>query len=236
MPRIISILAVFLFTAAAAPTAPRSTVGLTLELLDRRPRVSQPLFIRLTLKNQAPKGEMIVADWKYRGGDELYRDWLQASEGLGLDYIELLGPDGKPVPRGRYDDLGPASRGPADIRIGKADVETSSRVAVLRAQGLSLDEIERRLALWEHQAAEESRRKKFPAHFLAPGESLRTASFCTLKARCPGNGYAQLPFNLTKPGRYRIRAVYDHNPPSIPSGNPWEIRVLSRWVDFEVRK
>lgn len=215
--------------------ARKGGVALQLETSRHTVRAGEPLFVRLTLRNVATKGEMAVSDWKYRGGNaaELESEWMAAAEGLGIDTIEVVGPNGKPLAPQRYERSNiKQSVAPWEVVVTSSDAETERYVKSLREAGLQGDEIEKLLDKRQRQLEESERDRRHPVVFLAPGDAVRSASFCT-RDSCPEEGFVELPF-VFSPGRYRVRAVYSHAPEKGRPESEWEVDLKTRWMTFEV--
>lgn len=222
----------------AAGHSRKGGVSLRLEIKDRRLLPGKPQFLRLTLLNAATRGELFVSDWKYRGGStaDLESEWLDAAERLGIDTIEMIGPDGKRLEPKRYPRSGIMQAvSPWAVTVTSADAETAEYAKSLRDSGLSPAQVTERLNQRQRRQEKSAREKQYPAVVLAPGKAVRTASFCTQEA-CPGDGFAELPYQFSRVGRYKVRALYSHAPEAGSRGDPWAVDLATPWVEFEVRE
>lgn len=221
-------------------------VGLELVLLKSKLKVGERLFVKTTLRNYAT-GQMVVTDWIYRGADNLGDEWDKQLNSQSGSTIEIQDSRGRRVKPGFFD---------VGIRYHDNPFEQTSRV--LDAAELKLIKDWEATGLTPKQAADrlteklrrdEERRydAKHPAVRLKQGESATTLSWCAeheperspLAVTCPGDGFVELPFfPFERPGRYRIRAVYNHASTKEYAkwATPWSVRVETNWVTFEVQK
>lgn len=222
---------------STAVQARKGGVSLRLEVSSRTLKAGDPLFVRLTLRNVAPRGELVISDWKYRGGNpaELESAWMAASEQLGIDTIEVLGPDGKLLVAERYAFSNIRQTvAPWEVTVSSADAEIVAYAKSLRDSGHSPAEVTERLNQRQRRLEEAARDKRNPVIVLASGKAAHTVSFCT-RASCPGDGYVELPYVFAAPGQYKVRALYEHAPEKRGRGDAWDVDLATTWAEFEVK-
>lgn len=237
--------------AQAEVKASSGPVELTLLLHKTQVKVGESLWQQLRIRNVSDK-EIVVTDQVFRDPRELRRS---SRAGFGI-YIEVLGPDGKPL---EVEFQIPAEQG-RDISNGVSgllEVEGPEEKAMLdgwKKQGLSLREVNMKLVdfnMKKQRAAEIHQQR--PVIKLLPGQSVETKSafFYSIQDKIhkrpiprPIGDFAQLDFfDLNKPGTYKVRAVHNQAPTEktmklsrqlgLPT-YPEEVQFRTPWIQIEV--
>lgn len=234
--------------AQAEVKASSGPVELTLRLYKTEIKLGESLWEQIRIRNVGDS-DMIVSDpvffdpWQLRKG-------IRAGYGI---YIEVLGPDGKPLPRDPHPNWG--SSDVSDKPSGLLEVHGEEERAMLdgwKKRGLSLEQINRKLVDFNLKKARDAdASRELPRIKLQPGESAETKSWFVysewdqFKKRpkpTPVGDFAELEFfDLDKPGEYKVRAVYDWAPTKwlieargkIPV-EPDEVLVRTPWVRITV--
>lgn len=235
-----------LVPSAHSATGRTGPVGLELTLLKTKLKVGERLFVKTTLRNFS-KEEMFIVDWIYRGADNLGEEWDKKLNSESRSTIEIRDSRGRRVkPRLFY------------VGGGHHDNFLEQTVKPFEGEDLELYNVWIASGLTPHQASDRLNKKwlwdaerrysaKHPVVKLKQGESATSLSWCAdreperspLAVTCPGNGYVELPFfPFKRPGRYRIRAVYDYSPTKdfLKWADDWNVRVETDWITFEVVK
>jgi len=219
-------------------------VGLELTLFKTRLKVGERLFVKTTLRNFS-KEPMLATDWIYRGADNLGDEWdkqLNSESGSTIEVQDSRGRRVKPKffdVGVRYNDYEQSVK-----PLEGADLDLYN---VWIASGLTPKQAADRLTEQWRWDAERKYDAKHPVVRLKQGQSVSSLSWCAerdpklspLAVTCPGKGFVELPFfPFVRPGRYRIRAVYNHAPTKeyLKWADEWSVRVATDWVAFEVRK
>lgn len=219
-------------------------VGLELTLLKTKLKVGERLFVKSTLRNFS-KEEMIVIDWIYRGADNLGDEWdkqLNSESGSTIEIEDSRGRRVKP----RFFDVG-IRYNDFEQTVKPLEGEDLKLLEGWVKSGLTREQAVGRLNKKYSWDAERRYDAKYPVVRLKQGESVTTRSWCAereperspLAVTCPGGGFVELPFfPFDRPGRYRIRAVYNSAPTrkSKQWADEWSVRVETAWISFEVRK
>lgn len=237
--------------AQAEVKASTGPVELTFRLYKTQIKAGDYLWQQIRIRNVGDK-ELVVADQVFHDPWEL-RHCSRAGYGI---YLEALGPDGKPL-KVEFQDPAEQVRDISYGVSGLLDVEGPEEQAMLdgwKKQGLSEREIGMKLIEFntkKQQAAEIHRRR--PIIKLLPGQSAETKSafFYSIQDKIhnrpiprPVGDFAQLDFFvLEEPGKYKIRAVYDHAPTDttaklsrrlgLPT-YPEEVQFRTPWIQVEV--
>lgn len=204
--------------AEAEVKASSGPVELTLRLHRTRIKLGESLWHQLRIRNAGDK-EMLVTDQIFHDPWELLNNiW----GGYGI-FIEVIGPDGKPLePPVRRDGAGD---GIEPMPSGLLEIEGPQEQAMVdgwEKQGLSSFEV--KLKLIEYNTKKERGKKPYPSRpviHLRPGEIAETKSWfhysrydekiAKRPAPQPIGEFAELEFfDLDEPGKYKIRAVYNH--------------------------
>lgn len=242
------LLAGLLILAPCAHSAPGRTgpVGLELTLLKTKLKVGERLFVKTVLKNFS-KDQMLVTDWIYRGADNLGDEWSKQLNSESGSAIEIQDSRGRRV-KPRFFDVGVRyNDNPFEQTTGTLNAEELKLLKDWEAAGLTPQQAADRLTEKLRLNAEKRYDAKHPVVKLKQGESVTSLSWCAereperspLAVTCPGYGFVELPFfRFDQPGRYRIRAVYNHSAPKDLQqwATPWSVRVVTAWTTFEVLK
>lgn len=246
-------------TAALTATAKKGPVQVTLRLHKSKVKLGRSLWYRLELKNVGKKA-LRVEDRVFLDPWAIYKN-SRIKSGL---YLEVLDPDGEPLTvraggdRQRYDWQPPAGE---DYSFTPAErAEIVSLKEKWKREGKSLQEIAIAEGSWLDSLVDKKNlaeridpRKQL---WLAPGRSTATVAWSD---RGPGQyvgredddvalaaGYTQLwTYALLSPGKYRVRAVYDHAQPESAaefrkkygfSLDPAWVKFQTSYLEFEVLK
>ncbi|MEQ1919190.1 MAG: hypothetical protein ABL955_08330, partial [Elusimicrobiota bacterium] len=233
--------------AQAEVKASSGPIELSLLLHKTQIKVGESLWQQLRIRNVGDK-EIIVADQTFQDPRELR---IQSSSRYGT-YLEMTGPDGKPL---KVQFLRSAERESHIMEgvSGLLEVEGPKEQAMLdgwKKEGLSTHEINVKLIDFntkKQQAAE--RAQEQPVIKLLPGQSAETKSefYYSMQDKIhnrpiprPIGSYAQVDFFLLeRPGKYTVRAVYDRlqselaREAGLPS-YPHNVLVRTPWVSVEV--
>lgn len=189
-------------------------------------KASEPIWVQFEIKNVGP-GPVVVTDAIFDEGSSFGASLKGNVKSSFGTFITVIGPDGKKV--GWTDEAAPlygcGNHNEFTERplVGEEKRRVDAIVKSGRDAGLSAEQIQKRLDAHsaeknergrgaEEKSAYARRRKR-----LEPGQSLTSSSW-TYGGVCgrrnplpvPIAGFAELwNYKLTKPGRYRIRAVYD---------------------------
>ena len=235
--------------AQAEVKASSGPVELTLLLHKTEIKLGESLWHQLRIRNVGKK-ELLVTDptffdpWQLRRG-------IRGHFGI---FIEVLGPDGKPMKSEPHPNWGPGLP-PSDKPSGLLEVHGPQEQAMVdgwKKRGYSSQQISEKLVgfnMGKRIAAETE--KETPKAVLQPGESIETKSwsfyseweqFKKRPAPQPVGDFAELEFyDLDKPGKYKVRAVYDLAPSRklmkmrgrIPVA-PEEVLVRTPWIQVRV--
>lgn len=231
--------------AQAEVRASSGPVELTFLLHKTQIKAGESLWQQIRIKNIGDKN-IVASDLVFHDPRELRK---QSRSGYCI-HLEALGPDGKPLEV----QFNPSADQGSDISYGVSgllEVEGPEEQAMLdrwKKQGLSLREINTKLIDFntkKMRAAEKN--EQWSGIELLPGQTAETKSafFYSLTEKInrrpvptPIGDFAQVDFfELTVPGEYKIRAVYDRAP--TPELNrmrgklpisPWEVLVRTPWV------
>lgn len=235
---------------AAQVKAAKGPVQLTLSLNKTAVKAGKSAWYKLTLKNIGGK--------KMRVEGKVFRDpWAMHANCVSKHdiYLEVLSPKGA---------LLAPQRGAGRVRFDyetangklspKDQGERVSFEAALEKKGLS--EQERHIAMirWDRDfdSRKQAEELQDPAkqQWLAPGASTTTIAWAyhdpdeyadPADEEAQVGDYTQLwTYLLLRPGRYRIRAVYDQEKliaaRQKPGGRrePWQVKFKTPYIDFEV--
>jgi len=264
--RFITVSLVFLFSLPCLPSAAgeavalraekevtvsKSPIKLTLRLhktkLKRIPflgskefRVAEPLHYQLTLQNIGTGS--VPADEGFRNPGNMRTSFNR----IGT-LLEIVGPDGSAPPPQLGEHVPPGCAGnfvtAEDRRAAEKDI------AAWKREGLSENQITRRLIDRKLATPEEHD----DVVILHAGESITTVPWAYQRASeaCrgkpepePKGQFAEMyGYVVSKPGKYRIRAVYDirltkeeraeYAKRKIPI-EPWRTRAETPWIEFSV--
>lgn len=221
-----------------------------------RTKINEPVWIQIEVKN-AGSEPLIVKDALFDEREDFglaFKNNMSRSRGT---YVEVLGPDGKRL-KWTYSPAMIDDCESATPRPGTLSVDEKRRLEAImdagKIEGLSKEQLQKRLDSFaaekgarDRAAASERRRKR-----LDPGQAVTTPGWiyggtCGNRKPLPAPvpGYAELwGFKLTKPGRYRMRALYDERPPRTWSKSkrarylkeaPGAVRVATPEIIFEVK-
>lgn len=244
--------------AAAEVKAAKGPVQITLRLQKTTVNVEKSLWYKLELKNIGKK--------KLRVDDRIFKDPHAMHVNSRLHngiYIEIIGPDGKPLSvrpgsyQVRYDWKGPRGQdylySPEEKKEIKALLaEWEKRGMTAQQQSIARSEWSSALYAKKNMAEDRDPSKQL---WLKPGASTATFAWSD---RGPGEydgrsdddeslrqGYTELwVYWLLSPGKYHIRAVYDHAYSESTKKsfkkhgvalNPGAIELKTPFIDFEVR-
>jgi hypothetical protein len=244
------LLAGLLLLAPSAHSASGRTgpVGLELKLLKSKLKVGERLFVKTTLLNfSKSKEEMIVIDWIYRGADNLGDAWDKQLNSEVGSTIEIQDSRGRRVNPEFFDVGIRHNDNPFEQTVKPTEGEDLKLYQGWVKSGLTPQQAADRLTKKHAWDAERRYSARHPVVRLKQGESAVSLSWCAerepgnspLAVTCPGGGFVELPFfPFDRPGRYRIRAVYNSAPTSKSKqwADEWSVRVETAWVAFEVRK
>lgn len=233
---------------AAEVKASSGPVELSLLLRETRIKAGDSIWQQIRIRNNGDK-EIIVGDPIFFNPRELRK---QSRSRYGI-YLEAMGPGGKPL---KVENQTSAYQGNdliLDRASGFLEVEGPEEQAMLdgwKKQGLSLREINTKLLdynMKKRDAAENHQRR--PIINLLPGQAIESkyAFFYSIQDKIhnrpiprPIGNFSQVDFFvLEQPGKYEIRAVYDHRPGdfsrefNIPAG-PEDVLVRTPWVTITV--
>lgn len=242
------VLAGLLFLVPRAHSAEGRTgpVGLELALLKTKIKVGERLFVKMTLKNFL-KDPMHVSEWIFRGADNLGDEWSKQLDSEVGSTLEIQDSRGRLV-KSEFFDVGIRSNdNPLDQTSKPVEGKDLELYKGWIASGLTPQQASDRLTAKWLRDAERRYDAKHPWVTLKQGQSVTSVSWCAereperspLTVTCPGGGFVELPFfPFDRPGRYRIRAVYNHSAPKDLQqwATPWSVRVETAWTVFEVLK
>jgi hypothetical protein len=239
--------------------ASKNPVQIVLKARDTKLKVGQSLWYKLELKN--------VGKEKFRVEDRNFQDPWAVHENSRLKhglYLEILGPNGKRLlirtagdrPRHAWE-----AREGEDYRFSPEEsLELKALTKEWDTRGMTAQQKAIAQAAWLDGLIDKKNlaEDKDPAHqiWLAPGRSTTTFAWAdrgtgdyTGRAeddRALGEGYTQLwSYSFLRPGKYRVRAVYDH---ARPESNedfkrkygtglaPAWVKVKTPFLEFEVVK
>lgn len=221
-------------------------VGLELKLLKSKLKVGERLFVKTTLKNFS-KNQMLVNDWIYRGADNLGEEWSKQLNSESGSTIEIQDMRGRRVMPGFFDVGVRYNDNPFEQTSRKLDSEELKLLKAWETSGLTPRQAADRLTEKLRMDAARKYEEKYPLVRLRSGQSVTSLSWCAerepqrspLAVTCPGGGFVELPFfQFDRPGRYRIRAVYNYAPTKDTKqwADEWSVRNTTAWTSFEVVK
>lgn len=237
-------------SAEAEVKASSGPVELSLLLHKSKIRLGDSLWQQLRIRNIG-KQEILITDQVFHDPWELDKN-IRIRLGI---YIEVTGPDGKPLkPPVRRDGV---DDGIEPMPSGLLEVEGPDEQAMVdgwKKQGLSSLEVS--LKLIEYNTKKERDKHPYPSRpaiRLKPGESAETKSWfhyskydekiAKRPPPRPVGEFAELEFfDLEKPGEYKVRAVYNYGMSELKKkeyrelGWSYDERVLIRtpWVQVTV--
>ena len=233
--------------AQAEVRASSGPVELTFLLHKTQIKVGESLWQQLRIRNVGGK-EILVADPVFQDLGELRK---QSRSGYGI-YLEAFGPDGKPL---KIHFLRSAARESHIMNSvsGLLEVEGPKEQAMLDGwikQGLSPHEINLKLIDFntKKQQATAGDQQQLVIE-LRPGQSIETKSwfFYSMQDKLrnrptprPIGDFAQLDFLVfEKPGKYKVRAVYDHQQSALARKAgiaiyPHNVLIRTPWIAIEV--
>ena len=261
---VLTLLFFFATFSAGASTKPeaqvkgaKGPVQITLRLQKTAVKVERSLWYKIELKNIGKK--------KLRIDDAIFKDpyamHVNSKSRFGI-YLEIVDSNGNPlqvVPgnyRVKYDWEPPAE---VDyLYTAEEKKELWALVDEWKKSGMTAQQQSISTSEWDSKLREKKNTAELtdPAnkHWLAPGASTSTFAWSD---RGPGDypgrsqddeslrqGYTELwIYRVLDPGKYRIRAVYDHVHPGSKkeltkeygyAPEPWWIKVKTPFIDFEV--
>lgn len=230
-----SLLAALLLAAPAHAAAPKpeavvsassGPVKLTFSVQRTKVKAGGYVWYRIELKNTAKDSPILV--------DEIFHrpDWFNRKTADVGTYIELRAPDG----RRQVERKGRLTAEGAVPLTTAQEALVGKRLAELRAAGLDEFEVQRRIGDYARSLSEGEEK----VQWLPPGQSTRTAAWRYPAELEEGErlgqavpGYTQLwHLPLRRPGRYKVRVVYDHEPPGRRK-NPGQVRFTTPWITVE---
>ncbi len=205
--------------SAATTTATSGPVQLSLELLNVLvPDAGHPAYFRATLTN--------IGDEPFEFKPDFFKDPRFQPSRAGI-FLEAVGPNGSNVTRLDYlpshraaDPNGYTNEQRTKLERLRAELDSSARRN--RKSGL------------DNEATLIAHKSNLPSlPLLTPKASVETDTWVSPEMGTPAvAGYAQLPFFLTAPGKYKLRLVFDFTSRSGPA----PIRVETPWLLFEVSR
>ncbi|PIR19315.1 MAG: hypothetical protein COV48_02685 [Elusimicrobia bacterium CG11_big_fil_rev_8_21_14_0_20_64_6] len=195
---------------AAEAVGESSPFRLTLSLLETKIKPGDSLWYRISIQNIGDReikisDRFLVNPGQLRNNTELRRNV----------YFRLLGPDGEPVPWAflGVDNNAPMPRFPEGERRFAKAMESVRRKA--KRESITSEQLELRI---------QALRMAPPPIVIDPGASFNSLPWAYDPyprggkpgdpAKKPREGYTEMPFfDLSKPGEYRIQAVFDQVPP-----------------------
>lgn len=245
-------------TKAAAPvTASKGPVQITVHLYKTTVKTGKSLWYKLELKNIGKK--------KLHVQDRVFNDPWAMLENCRLRHglhLEIIDPQGKPLTVRPGGDTVHFDWEPKGDEVLPYSPEEKNEIAALRAdwkkRGLTARQQTLALNDWNNKNNEKKNMAELndPAKQLWLGPGASTATFAWMD-RGPDEyagrseddkallgGYTQLwSYGLFYPGKYRIRAVYDHAQSKRIKAlfkkhgravDPGWVEFKTPWIDFEV--
>jgi hypothetical protein len=227
--------------AAKTAHGRNGAVELELALLRDKIKIGDSLFVRTHLKNRS-KRPMRVVEWVFRGSSDLGREWSNNCDVRVGAFVEIQDSQGHTIKPGIY--ISQYDVSPIGMETSTPDAETLKLVEDLKSKGRSDSQINEQLREKAVLRERKDRDAKYPSVMLKRGQSKASVQWCSGRPNaqgktmsCPGDGYVELPFfTFERPGRYRIRAVWDYRPPDAArdSADEWSVLAATEWAPFEV--
>lgn len=230
----------------ASVKARKGPIEIRLDVLKTHIKEGEPVYVRIALANHS-KHDLEIADWIYRGNDNLKKVW-RSHPSYGT-YIEASPANGKDWLRIGYQHHGNDS--PIGMTWGKAE-QPDPRIAEWKKNGISDREIDQRLQDEEEERQDAIQQKKYPPVILKPEKTALTVALCTGDGQpiptnpgdsaisCPrDSNYVEIPFIFPGPGKYKLRAVYNHILPyklKNAHRTEWDLKTSTPWIFIEVPK
>lgn len=250
------------FPPEASATGRTGPIELTLKLYKKKIRAQAKNetednadcpWVLLELKNVGKK-KYLITEERFYTPEPLTKRFDPRSS--GLIYIELLDSRGKPVER-----YWPIEGHPDPLALERSSPELRSLLErqrqagdEARKEGLEYWQVAQRMsevdadkrsqAYWEARDEIWSRRRADPRSWLEPGQSARALPWMQHYRQEAGvrpvGPYTELSYFDLKPGRYRLRAVYNHkisddaSPLVKKAQDETDVLVKTPFLEFEV--
>lgn len=245
--------------AAAEVKAVKGSIQVTLRLQKTTVKVKRALWYKLELKNVGKK-KLRVDDWIFKNPWAMHEN-CRMPRGI---YLEIIDPEGNPLTARAGGDRAHYDWEPKEGELLPYTAEEKMEISALQAdwkrRGLTPQQQSLALNDWNNKNNQKKNRAELKDSakqlWLEPGAS--TSTFAWMN-RGPGeyagraeddeslrSGYTQLwSYRFLDPGKYRIRAVYDHDQPKSTralfkkhgeSVDPGWIKFKTPFIEFEVQK
>lgn len=194
----------------------KAPIELTLRLFQKKIKVDESLWGQIELKNVGKSDIIVIDDIFFKPGP--FPDPLDVKTPI---YVEVTDAEGKPVHPRHW---APIARKTVWSKLSDTDPAEDKKVGDLiadwRKAGLSKDQIDGKLLEYSRDRGSErkmtERAKRNSA--IKPGSSIKTPRWAHPEHGLDSDGPGMLPVGqfselgywFDKPGKYRIRAVYDY--------------------------
>lgn len=210
-------------------------------------RAGESIWHQIRIQNIGDKN-IIVGDSVFHEPGQL-REQSDAQAGI---YIEAVGPDGRPLKVNYLTPAGQSSHLSDDVS-GMLEVvgpEEHAMVDGWKKQGLNSRDINKKILEFNiHKQNAKEITSRLPAIELLPGQASETKSAYFYSKQdeihkrpvpVPIGQFAQVEFfDLSRPGIYKVRAVYDgrqgelSRQAGIPA-YPWDVLIRTPWIAVTV--